>query len=104
MPPTRAQLLSVADDVIAAFKIWTLDAVMPLHAPDCVSLVLPSSLGIPPQTNDEVALFLAKNMTLTTTPWTVEYDRDRTAVDVEKRKGRAVCEDADWDDCGGLQE
>lgn len=86
MPPIRAQLLSIADDVIAAFRAWTLDALMPLHAPDCETHILPTSLGVPPQDNEEVAAFLGKDMTLTTTPWTVEYDRNETAVDVEKRK------------------
>jgi hypothetical protein len=56
------------------------------RTPDCTHEVFPSSLRVPVMSYEDSKKFMIFGASIVFPPWTIEYDEERTVVDLEKRK------------------
>lgn len=59
---SRSTLLETAIAVIDGYNTWTPEAIMANRAPDCITQILPASLGRPPMDNERYLAYFAPIM------------------------------------------
>ncbi|KAH7040853.1 uncharacterized protein B0I36DRAFT_16186 [Microdochium trichocladiopsis] len=55
---SQSRLLKATTGVVEAYNSWDLDKIMAIRAPECITQVLPRSLGRPEMKNDEYSKYL----------------------------------------------
>ena len=59
---SRSTLLETAIAAIDGYNTWTPEAIMAYRAPDCITQILPASLGRPPMNNEQYLAYFAPIM------------------------------------------